>query len=382
MSNQAPSADVGLVIAGIGPAGMALLATADATGALDRWRERGLCVVDPAGDGSGQLGDYAVRSDTTGRVFAEVSRAVLATPTPEEAELLNACDGDAPVPLATAANLLRAAARPTLDAVAPARLIGTVTGLRPQLDGVDVTIATSGGTRSVRTRRVAVAVGGRPWISPDVAGLRADAVHSDLVIRRRVTGTGRVVVIGGSHSAFSAVRVLLEHGRVDSVTVVHRAPVRVTYDDPAAAEADGCRFGPDDVDPLTGRVFRFGGLRTDSADLYRAIRDGAEPRVRLAPWPPDPGLIDSADLVVAATGYTERVSELLPTRSGPCAFDHAGVLHSGGRAVPGVFGIGLGAGRRRDAATGGEESFTATIDGVWFYRNVVAPALVDRLSSA
>jgi L-lysine 6-monooxygenase (NADPH-requiring) len=372
----------GLLIAGVGPAGMALLATAEATGALDRWLDRGLHAVDPTGDASGQLGCYAVRSDTTGRVFAEVSRSALPNPDANEASLLAECDSDSPVPLATAANLLRAAARPTLAAAASALVNGTVTGLRPVPDGVEVTIQTPSGTRSVRAQRVAVAIGGRPWITPELANLRPDAVHSDAVIRRTVTGTGRVVVIGGSHSAFSAVRVLLDHGQVDAVTVVHRSPVRVTYDDPAAAAADGCRFGPDDVDAATGRVFRFGGLRTDSADLYRAIRDGAEPRVTLTSWPPDPDLIASTELIVAATGYTERVSDLLPAGFGSCVFDNAGALRAGGRPVPGIFGIGLGAGRRRDAETGGEKSFTATIDGVWFYRNVVAPVLVERLTSA
>ncbi len=114
--------------------------------------------------------------------------------------------------------------------------------------------------------------------------------------------------------------------------------------------------------------------------MFRAIRDGAETRVELTTTPVTQ-LVASADLVVAATGYAERVGSLLPPGGGTCTFDTDAALSQGGRQVAGVFGLGLGSGRRRDAATGGEPSFTSTIDGVWFYRNVAAPALLERISS-
>jgi hypothetical protein len=369
---------VGLLIVGLGPGGTALLSAARAAGALDGWLEHGLLVVDPGGDGSGRLGQYAVRSDTTGRVFAEVSRDALPA---SDAALLARCDADEPVPLSVAAALLAAAARPTLSAIAPARVVGVVTGLRPGRNGIEVTVATDTGPRSLLARRVVIASGGRALIPAAIVGLGVDVVHSDAVIRGQVVGEGHVVIVGGSHSAFSAARVLLAQPQVGSVTIHHRAPVRVTYADRSAAAADGCRFGPQDVCPATGRVFRFGGLRTDSAELYRAIRDGAETRVRLTGRPIDAERARSADLVVAATGYGPRVGSLLPPGAGPATFDHHGALHVAGRMVAGVFGLGLGAGHRRDLATGGEPSFCGAIDGVWFYRNVVAPALLERLSA-
>lgn len=374
-------AAVGLLIVGLGPAGTALLSAARATGALDAWLDRGLLVVDPSGDGSGRLGQYAVRSDTTGRVFAEVSRDALAQPCGDEADLLARCDGDEPVPLSVAARLLAVAARPTLSAIAPARIAGAVAGLTPGPDGVEVEVTTDAGPRTVLARQVVIASGGQACVPADIARLRGDVMHSDAVIRRKVAGRGQVLIVGGSHSAFSTAQVLLGQDDVEAVTIHHRAPIRVTYPDPGAAAADGCVFGPRDICPGTGRVFRFGGLRTDSAELYRAIRDGAEPRVTLTPAPIDADIVRSADLVVAATGYTERVGRLLPPGAGLCTFDRHGALYQNGRAVAGIYGIGLGAGRRRDAATGGEPSFTSTIDGVWFYRNVVAPALLERLSS-
>lgn len=373
-------ASTDLLVAGLGPAGTALLSAAREAGELDRWLDRGLVVVDPDGDGSGQLGGYAVRSDTTGRVFAEVGRAALRTPTADEAMLLARCDDDEPLPLRVAAQLLAMAARPTLSAVAQALVVGAVTSVTPGPEGAKVTIATAAGPQSVAARNVVIACGGRAWMPAELSGLGGAVVHSDAVIRGNVAARGHVLVVGGSHSAFSAARVLLEGGEVDRVTIAHRSPIRVTYADAAAAAADGCRFGPRDVCPATGRVFRFGGLRNDSAALYRAIRDGAETRVELTTTPVSK-LVVSADLVVAATGYAERVGSLLPRGGGTCTFDTDAALHQGGRLVAGVFGLGLGSGRRRDTATGGEPSFTSTIDGVWFYRNVAAPALLERISS-
>ena len=60
-------------------------------------------------------------------MVAEVSRDALSAPAPGEAALLARCDGDDPVPLRVAAELLVAAARPTLSAIAPARVAGVVT---------------------------------------------------------------------------------------------------------------------------------------------------------------------------------------------------------------------------------------------------------------
>ena len=258
---------------------------------------------------------------------------------------------------------------------------GAVTGLQPGPDGVAVTIRTPHGVRQVRAQRVGVAIGGRPSISPEVRRGCPGAVHSDAVIRRTVTGTGRVVVIGGSHSAFSAVRVLLDHGQVDTVTVLHRSPIKVTYDDPDAAAADGCRFGSG----RRGSRDRTGlSVRRSSHRLGRALP--RDPRRRRA--------AGHARVVAAGTGpgrlrrpgrrrhrlhrTGERVAagrvRILRVRPGrrPARRRSTGARRIRDRA---------GAGRRRDAVTGGEKSFAATIDGVWFYRNVVAPAMVERLTS-
>ncbi|GAA3559459.1 hypothetical protein GCM10022197_13600 [Microlunatus spumicola] len=386
---------VGTLVVGLGPAGLALLSAAEQGGVLDALLDGGLRVVDPvlARAGSGRLGDYAVRSDTAGRVFVEAAYAGAPPRKGPGADLCDRCGTDDPVPLGTAAALLAAAARPVLDRVGAAdpdaTVAGRVVALQPGPDGTRVVVETATGrSASVAehvAERVVVANGGRPHVASEVARLAPGAVHSDAVIGRRVpVPDGPVTVVGGSHSAFSAARVLLDadpgRRRPEGwLTLVHRSPVRVTYPDAAAATRDGCAFGPEDVCPQTGRVFRLGGLRGDSAALYRSVRDGEEPRVRLHHGPLAPAHVRGAGLVVAATGYREAVSPLLPGRPGRTSFDPSGALVVDGAPVPGIVGMGLGAGRHRDAGTGGEASFSGRIDGVWFYRNVVAPALLARL---
>lgn len=409
---------VGLTVAGLGPAGMAIVAAARDAGVLDTLTRRGLCLIDPAPDrgGGGSLGAYSVRSDTAGRVFTECAASALSagglTPESPVFGLLHACDRDGPVRLSVAADLLTAAAAPTIAGLAAAAPHSVVTGrvdaIEPGHEACIVNVATAAGTRVVRTRALVLATGGSPYI-PSVVGRRAGSVgvvHSDAVIRgqtppayqRAVSiGRPRIVIIGGSHSAFSAAKVLLDHDPArrwppGTITIVHRSPVRITYPDRAAALADRCRFNSDDVCSHTGRVFRFGGLRADSADLWRKVRDGIETRigmVRCGPGDPIAGEpMKSADLVIAATGYAETASGLLtrwrapadPTRR--CRFDTEAALRDRhGEVVPGVFGIGLGAGRRRDDSTGGERSFAGNIDGVWFYQRVVAPTLLERLGA-
>lgn len=388
------TAVVDLAIAGLGPGGMAVLGAAREAGTLDRLAGRGLRVIDPAIDrsGVGRLGDYAVRSDTSARVFAECAGPALrGNGDPALLALLSSCEHDGPVALSTAARLLSAAAGATLAALDAEIVVpGRVVAIRPDSSGVTVEVAGGAGIDTVRARAVIVATGGRPHVA---AQLRAAAgsstvTHSDEMVCGRLPGGlaegALIVVVGGAHSAFSATRVLLERRSDVTVTIVHRAPIRVTYADAPAARADGAVFGAADICPQTGRVHRYGGLRGDSAELYRAVRDGREPRVALlAGQIRDRAVatrLAAADLVVAATGYREAVGALLRMPTPDCRFDSDGALWADGSRVPRVYGIGLGAGRRRDRLTGGEASFGGRIDGVWFYQHVVAPRLLERLA--
>lgn len=235
--------------------------------------------------------------------------------------------------------------------------------------------------RVVRTEQVLTAGG------PDLLGDMLTAA-----------GHHRVVIVGGSHSAFSAAWVLLnqvggEFGPGD-ITILHRRPPRIFYPTAEDAHAEGyTEFGPDDLCPLTQRVYRLAGLRWDSRDLLRGIRSGAEERVRLVPLDPavDDGvttLLKEAAVIIPAFGYRPVTVPVFDEDGRPVPLHGTGpgtpplvdtrcrVLDADGEPVPGLFGIGLASGFMLDGPlgvsrvsaarpTGSGSTRTASASGSW-----------------
>lgn len=392
---------MGTVLVGGGPAASGLLMAAARSGTLDALLDDGLTVVDAGSAehfGSGQLGGYLVRSDTRAAVFAECVASMPGGDALAE-RLLGQLGTDDPVPLGIAATLLATVARRLLAMLhahpgAEVRSSTRVESLRPAGNGVTLRAA---GRSPLQASRAILAVGGRPRIPPGLPSRGKLLLHSEHVLRqdgyravlaRLAAGVPRVTIIGGSHSAFAVAGLLLRAPlgwAPGAITIAHRSPVLLTYPHRAAARADGVPVADDQVCPATGIVHRFGGLRADAAVLYRRVRDGDEPRIRLVPVPA--GWAWSADVArddpvtVAATGYGSAASGLLDGGDG--RWDGAGRLRAAtGDIVPHVYGLGLGTECRRDRGTGGEPAFTGTIDGVWFYQNVVAPGLLSRVLGA
>lgn len=173
----------------------------------------------------------------------------------------------------------------------------------------------------------------------------------ELKMKLSKTSRRKIVIIGGSHSAFSALWICLNKVTSDdcqpqpqqspqqsspssssdmfptsSIIILHRGPIRVFYTSRREAEADGCK----DIVNIDqhGHVHPFSGLRGDSKVLYQSIRDGRETRARLVclkasvgdPTQPLPSLLsklfDEAVVIVWACGY---VSNMVPV------FDEEGV---------------------------------------------------------
>jgi hypothetical protein len=257
-------------------------------------------------------------------------------------------------------------------------------GLRAGAGSVRLRLASGG---QIVARQAVLALGGWPWLPPELAG--SDVLHSDEVLRADgyadllaalPADDPRVTIIGGAHSAFAVAGLLLRapvNWAPAAITVAHRSRIRVTYPDAATARADGRLVRPDDICPATGMVDRFGGLRADAAQLYQRVRRRQEPRVRLVrSASTDRGELPTADVVVAATGYTSAVQALWPGAD----WDGEGrLLDPEGAVVPHVYGLGLGTRRPRSERTGGEPAFHGAIDGAWFYQNIVAPQVLEQL---
>jgi hypothetical protein len=102
----------------------------------------------------------------------------------------------------------------------------------------------------------------------------------------------KVCIVGGSHSAFSAAWMLLNrldgdvlNGSGISVCILHRNNIQVFYSTRAEADLDHFDYGDGNggtvINKTTGQIHPFGGLRGDAKAMWRAVRSGAETRVRM-----------------------------------------------------------------------------------------------------
>jgi hypothetical protein len=231
------------------------------------------------------------------------------------------------------------------------------------------------GSAELRAERAVIAMGGRPLPIPDA---NAKTCHADLLLDDRkglpeeleqgIAETREAVVIGGSHSAWSAAWLLLRHPARPRVTVLHRAPPRFFYWNIRAAAEAGYSFDRDlDVCPRTGRVNRHGGLRADAHALAReALAKQVPVRViSLSDRERARRAIERAGAIVAAVGY------------GPAMPRIEGALRPGD-----VLAYGLGSGVLPRGALVGEPAYRGRLDSVRLYEAEIGSIVLDELLGA
>ncbi|MBB5719485.1 dTDP-4-amino-4,6-dideoxygalactose transaminase [Stakelama sediminis] len=428
----------GTLIIGGGPGGMAVLNAAAKGGRLETLARSGLTMIDrDTVLGSGQLGTYSITSDSTAQTFLSAAKD---TPYPAIEALVDSPGGrtiahynDAlGVPLAETPPFLNALAASftTIAQNAGAQVVTgyTVTGARQVASGgwrVQARMANGTREREWLAERIVIATGGyqdresigrecvdgAPLI--ELAGdrlmtgdmaLRSGAM-SEIRARLADAAAPRIAVIGGSTSALASIAMLLKASPAlplgaNAVTLLHRQPLRPFYPSVEAAHADGFTdFGPDDICPVSGFVYRLAGFRLESRELVlRMLRVGGrvpDPRLTMHQVQPDDPqarrIVEQADLVIGALGYRPHALPLFDTdgnRIALCA-DLPGrprlvdqqcrVIDADGTPVPDAFGIGLAAGFVPEGRLGGEPSFRGKANGLWLWQNDVGMMVVDHL---
>ena len=425
--------DYGVVLCGGGPAGTGAIVAAAQDGRLDELLEHGVCVIEQGESlAAGSIGHYRITGNSPARSFVRWLEA------PESRPLFEAVAADP----ATDALHRKGSAYPALRLVGPylERLGAALQQILETHPACSVALRTS--VRSIRllagggVRVIAEAEGDRPGAMSVTAahavvamggcappGLeelsllprltlsryRGKLCHvSDLIDDRvgvplhlvdAVRETGSAVVVGGSHSAWSAAWILLHDrafrgagGDPPRVTVLHRSPLRFFYETAAQARADGYAFDdPGDVCPSSGYVHRHAGLRSPDARALAISVTRSTPGtapVRAVRLVDDPNVradvrrsLDAAGLVVGAVGYTAQLPELAwedgrrlePARSdrGLVVTAGAQLVAAGGAVVPEILVYGLGAGLAVDSGVASEPSYTGRFDAVPLYQNEV-----------
>jgi hypothetical protein len=410
------------VIVGGGPGGLGALIWAAQHGRLPRWLDEGVMLLERSERLGGNLGRYGINSDSLGGSYLEcLAPEVIPEPMRRlrdeavTADMALFRDAYPPLPLVDRYMGRIGQAMTEIFADHPASEIRLRTEarsvhLRP--DGLVAVVAGSGNgpTRTLIARSAVVAVGGRqPWrdrsLAPGFAfaDIRARLMPSNDVLSHeglaeadeilRTAGERRIVILGGSHSAYAVAWALLElpgaaRLRDGQLTIVQRRPPRVFYPDKAAADADSYPFEPGDVCPRTKRVNRMGGLRGHGRDIWRRImaRPGVDPETRIAILDmadlSDAELrtvVDEAALVAPCLGYRSATIPIIDEHGrrlalradadGDSVGDDCRLVLADGGTLPNVYGIGLGTGFRPSLAMGCEPNFSGQANSLWLYQN-------------
>ncbi|MFF3446401.1 hypothetical protein ACFYXJ_04565 [Streptomyces sp. NPDC002667] len=293
------------------------------------------------GVGPGGFARYGITTTSIGsRFFKHLDLNGPFAPLAHSPELMEVARAEQPVAMRRLAAALSTLGRTLQNALGAdgTRLESTVVAVRADSAGHRVDVQLDDG-RTESARHAVLATGRTERPHPELASWRANMLLSGSVIatarrseiKDRLLGAqGRpVVVAGSSHSAMSALQILLdlvtelraEHpgAPLPSVHVVRRGPARLMHDSADLARRDQVpgRERPfdavRDVCPATGIVYRDSGLRHQSRALYCALWAGELPGAALvdaAVLADASDLFDEAALVVQALGYHGQAPDL------------------------------------------------------------------------
>jgi hypothetical protein len=417
------------IIVGGGPGGLGPLIWAAQHGLLRAWLDRGLAVVERQAYLGGTLGRFGIHSDSLGASYLECLEVPDLLPElrrlrcdPVAIEMAGYRDGFPPLSLVDRyMRRLGIALGAVLKEQSALHLCTEARAVRLRNDGsVAVEITHPDGSADVLAARSAViALGGRQFLPRQalLPGLAlADCtprviMPSDRALsnaglqeanRGLVEANGRrIVILGGSHSAYSVAGALLGLPAAATLTpgqilIIQRREPRVFYPNHAAALADSYPVDPSDICPRTHRINRMGGLRGYGREVWRQIARRPETRLeRRVAVQSMQGFsvaelreaIDEAAFVVTCFGYRsatlpvfgmdgERLA-LNADAGGIAVGDASRLLLEDGTSLPNLFGIGLGSGYRLPASMGGEPNFDGQANSLWLYQNDIG-AIIYR----
>jgi hypothetical protein len=433
-----PSGCPNCLIVGAGPGGLAPLFAAAYDGRLKELLGGGVTIVEQSGSvGAGNLGRYAISSDSAAEAFLDV---VMRTTEPSLAALqqhptvrtLAASVGGA-VPLKEAAAYLSLIGEMMCDLVESSargavfrqhRALFTKR-LGPELWMTRIRCEQTGAEKDLFSRSVILATGARQPLSrlytEEVAGAPLLPLYEDKVMqsgevlatdgltkveaRLNTIRSPKVVVVGGSTSAGSVASMMLYQSAVSfdegSVVMMHRRPLRIFYPSADEALAEGyTEFGPQDICPISGRVYRLAGFRLETREMIMRARGiagrPAEPRLRLFELKEESfeearRLLDQADVILAGLGYRPHALSVFGYDDKPISLmaesdamrpmvdDGCRVLNAEAEPIDGLYGIGLASGFVPSGSLGGEESFRGQANSLWLWQHELGMKILDAV---
>jgi hypothetical protein len=421
------------IIIGGGPGGLGPLIWAAQHGLLPNWLERGIAVVECQAHLGGTLGRFGIHSDSMGGSYLEC----LDAPGLPEALLPLRDDPlaremaryrDTFPPLGLVDRFIRrigiALASMLAESTASSLHLSTracAVRLRPDATLAVETIGFDGTGATLLARSAVIALGGRQlWpqqallpgltlagcrmrrVMPSDRALSSDGLReADHILA--AAGRRRILILGGSHSAYAVADALLALPAADrlaagQIAILQRRKPRVFYPDRKAAVDDLCEVNAGDICPRTRKVNRMGGLRGYGRELWRQIarRPGTLPEARVVAIPVHQfsatelrAEIERAAFVVPCFGYCSAMvpvfdvhgeQQSLNAEVGGVAVDEdSRLLLQDGSSLPNLFAIGLGTGYRLPASMGGEPNFDGQANSLWLYQNDIGEVIYHAI---
>jgi len=251
-----------------------------------------------------------------------------------------------------------------------------------------------------RSKKMVLCCGGREALLAELLPWQQKTVMTGSLLCMTTANTlprqsGSILIVGSSHSGFSAAWRFLNDPKLSlyakgrDIIILQRTTLVKLRCTTEFAQQNQLPFDViNDVCPVNGLVYRNAGLRKDAKTLYLQIKQGTEKRVRLEPMESLSDarhLLDAAALIVQCTGFRANLPKItlngitqnIKRRS------KLGELSDieTGKAIPNLFGLGLGIQIIPEGDYRGEKSFSGSSDGVLPYPNAVAPAIIDQLVS-
>ncbi|MBL7912534.1 MAG: UDP-N-acetylglucosamine 2-epimerase (non-hydrolyzing) [Bacteroidia bacterium] len=298
----------------------------------------------------------------------------------------------------------------------------TVTKIIQQDSGI-FRVFISGHSHPIKTKQLIIATGGIPFNFKNKEVLFSEkivlnnflhkSIHSDELLRNgmpemlkaELTKKTKVVILGGSHSAFSAAHLLLnstEKNKYDigDIKIWSKSLPKIYFPTQEDAIKSGYTdFTEQDICPVTKKLYRLAGLRMDGRDLYIKMlglnNSDKEQRVELKTFSDQYAQIENdlkeATLIILAYGYKLNMFPFYDSENKIIKFKgedtnhwvnkNCAMLDAHGKVIPNLFATGLATGFIPSGKLGGEPSFEGQTNGIWYYQNAIAEEIISNLQN-
>lgn len=416
------------VIVGGGPAGTGLLFKALKDGKIEQLKKPSIAVVEKSSSlVTGNLTNYNINSDTLSDVFLECLEGATGDVLPvdtmiNEINRIRAFKGRS-IPLQKLKGYFKelgVVMRKVLEEKVNCKFYMNTTVSRiVRLDSNKFLVYMSDSELPLITDKLIMATGGKyrhrdanfSFGGIKIAPYQQKLISSDSLLKndmvtalkRRLSSHSRILILGGSHSAFSCAHFLLSQFGEDffakeSIEIWCRKTPKLFFASREEAESEGYTdFSDHDICPVTNRVYRLAGLRMDGREVYmnmlglrtsisvgslklRIIEESAAELEQK---------MQEADLIVSALGYSfnmvpfvDQTGEPLPLQgksTGTWVNKKCQVIGENAEIIPGLFATGMATGFIPSGELGGESTFTGQTNGVWYYQNVIAGMILPDI---